>query len=303
MSANLSSVNANAAAVAGFTKTTHTDTYEYISPKNADLSGRSVFIAGASQGIGRQTALSFAAAGCGKIAIGARSDLSSLESDIREAATKAGRAQAPQVVRVKLDVVSEDSVKAAAETVGREFGGALDVLINNAGYLEEWRNVADADADAADWWKSYEVNVKGTYLCNKYFIPLLLAGELKISVLTSSYGALRVRPGASGYQSAKFAVVRLAEFIAAEYGDRGVICFALHPGGVATELALCMPPDMHQVLVDKVELSGDAICWMASARRPWMSSRYFSITWDMEELEARKDEIVEKDLLRWRMTT
>jgi NAD(P)-dependent dehydrogenase (short-subunit alcohol dehydrogenase family) len=132
----------NLVATRSFTKTTHTDTYNFISPKNVDLSGRSVFITGASKGIGRATALSYAAAGCSKIAVGARSDLSSLVKEIKEAA---GQRQPPKVVSLKLDVTSEDSVKAATETIAKEFDGSLDVLINNAGYLEDWKPMVDSD--------------------------------------------------------------------------------------------------------------------------------------------------------------
>lgn len=173
----------NLQAVQSFTKTSHTDTYDFISPTKADLSGRSVFISGASKGIGRATALSYAAAGCSKIAIGARSDLSSLEKEIKEAA---GQKNPPKVIAIKLDVSSEDSVKAAAETIATEFDGALDVLVNNAGYLEKWTPIADSDA--SEWWTTWDINVKGTYLCSKYFIPLLLKSNLKTNILTSSFG-------------------------------------------------------------------------------------------------------------------
>ncbi|KAF7532337.1 hypothetical protein G7054_g8078 [Neopestalotiopsis clavispora] len=222
----------NLKAAQSFTKTLHSDTYDFISPKHVNLSGRSVLITGASKGIGRATALSYAAAGCSKIAIAARSDLSSLEKELKEAA---GSKSSPQVLCLKVDVTSEDSVKAAAEAVAKEFGGALDVLINNAGYLEEWKPVVESDA--TDWWKVWDINIKGTYLCSKYFIPLLLKGNLKTNILTSSFGSMVHWPGASGYQTTKFAVCRLAEFINAEYGEQGLVCFAIHPGSVLTELS------------------------------------------------------------------
>lgn len=197
----MSTTAENFDAVKSFTKTRRADTYDYISPRNADLSGRSVFITGASKGIGRATALSYAAAGCSKIAISARSDLTTLEKEIREAV---GERQSPKIVVLKLDVSSEADVKAAADTIAKEFDGALDVLINNAGYLETWKPVADSDP--SEWWKTWDINIKGTYLCSKYFIPLLLKSSFKTNILTSSYGGLNHRPGASAYQTTKFAV-------------------------------------------------------------------------------------------------
>ncbi|KAI1398450.1 NAD(P)-binding protein [Hypoxylon fuscum] len=297
----MATVAANRDAVNNFTKTIHNDTYDYISPRKADLYGRSVFITGASKGLGKETALSFAAAGCCKIGVGARSDLSSLVGEIKEAARKAGRKAEPRVVSIKLDVTSEDSVKAAAETIANEFGGKLDILINNAGYLAEWLPVGDSKTD--EWWSTYEVNVKGVFLCSRYFTPLLLGGDLKTNIITSSAGAIAVLPGASAYQSTKFVVCRLAEFIATEYKDQGLVCFAIHPGGVKTGLAVNMPVAMHKLLGDEPQLPGDCIAWLASENRPWLSGRFINAKWDMEELEAKRDEIVKGDLLKFRLTT
>ncbi|KAI0914347.1 hypothetical protein F4824DRAFT_457387 [Ustulina deusta] len=288
----------NMQAVNSFTTTNHHDTYPFISPEKADLSGKSVFVAGASKGIGKETALALAEAGCSKIAIGARSDLSSLVDEIAKRATKAGRT-APQVVSLVLDVTSEDSVRAAADKIGQAFGGALDVLVCNAGNLEQWLPLAESNP--TEWWQSYEINVKGTYLLNRFFIPLLLKSEIKTSILTSSYGALGSRFGASGYQSSKFAIVRLAEFIASEYAEQGLVCYAIHPGGVKTELARNMPEHMWGILNDEPALPAHTIVWMSKEHRLWLSGRFISVTWDMEELESKKNQVVEDNLFKFRL--
>ncbi|KAI1647534.1 putative oxidoreductase [Daldinia loculata] len=294
-------LGANLAAVASFINTRYTDTYEYISPKKLDLSGKSVFITGASKGVGRETALSYAKAGASGIIIGARSDLSSLVTEIKEAAKKAGRKTEPTVLSLKLDVTSEDSVKAAADAVSATFGGKLDILISNAGYLDGWAPIAEANT--YHWWQTYEVNVKGVFLCSKYFIPLLLASETKTNIFISSMGAVAVYPTASAYQTSKFAICRIAEHIVAEYADQGLVCYSLHPGGVKTELATHMPKDVHdQVLIDEPALPADTLAWLGAERRPWLNGRFISVKWDMKELEAKKDEIVKGDLLKFRLT-
>lgn len=282
-----------------FTKTIHNDTYAYISPTHTNLSHKSVLITGASKGIGRETALSYAKSGASKIALGARSSLSSLSSDLVSTAKAAGH-PAPQILTLELDVTSHSSVAVAAEKVTAEFGG-LDVLINNAGYLEPFVKIADSNPE--DWSRVWDVNVKGVYNTTRAFLPLLLAtqGGLKTILNVSSIGAHLVMPGASGYQTTKLALLRFSEFVMAEYGEEGILALNIHPGGVATELANGMPEVMHKVLIDQPRLAADTVVWLTGERREWLAGRYVSCTWDMEELLEKRGEIEKKDLLKVRM--
>ncbi|KAF2091491.1 NAD-P-binding protein [Saccharata proteae CBS 121410] len=280
-----------------FTPTIHHDTYPLISPSKTTHATRRVLITGASKGIGRATALSFARAGCGSLALAARTSLSSLCAEIRAAAASAN-VPAPALLCLKLDVTSKESCGEAAEAVEREFGG-LDVLINNAGYLEKFARVADSEPD--EWWRTWEVNVKGPYLVTRAFLPLLLRGGDKTVVNLSSVGAHFLFPGASAYQSTKLALLRFTEFVAADYKDEGVCAYCIHPGGVETELALGMPEGMHHVLIDEVALAADTLCWLAQEKREWLNGRYVSSTWDMGELLEKREEIEKNDLLKIRM--
>jgi NAD(P)-dependent dehydrogenase (short-subunit alcohol dehydrogenase family) len=222
----------------------HHDTYPAIDPtKNSNLTGKSVFITGASKGVGRAAALSYAKAGASQIAIAARSDLTSLATEIASAAKSAGK-PAPQVLSIKLDVRNLESVKSAAAETEEAFG-RLDILINNAGYLETARLVADSDPD--EYWTTWEINYRGLYFATKAFLPLLIKsqGGLKTIVNLSSAGAHGLRPGMSAYQTSKFAVLKFSEFTCAEYSGEGVVAYSVHPGGVPTELALNMPKEAH----------------------------------------------------------
>jgi len=282
-----------------FTQKSHHDTYPAISPLLANLAGKSVFITGASKGVGKATALSYASAGCSRIAIGARSRLSSVQQEILSAAAAAKRPE-PEIVCIELDITSKDSVAAAADTLEKRWA-SLDILINNAGYLENFVPLTDSDPD--EYWHSWEVNYKGTYLVTRAFLPMLLNGELKTIVNVSSIGAHLLSPGASGYQTAKLALLRFAEFIDHEHGDegKGIIAFSVHPGGIVTELAMGMPEAMHAMLTDTAELAGDALVWLTRERRSWLAGRYVSCVWDVDELERRKDDIVKGDLLKVRL--
>lgn len=279
-----------------FVKQAH-DTYPFISNYNLDtLSGKSALITGSSRGIGLQTAVHFAKAGCSKIALAARSSLHECKLAVEKAAAEAG--SEVTVITLSLDVSSPEQVQAAAATVKETFG-TLDILINNAGYMSEFHHIGDTDPST--YLKNWRVSMDGAYLCSRYFLPLLMESTLKIVINVSSIGSQVRTPGASGYQTAKFAMCRFTEFLDTEYGDQGLVAIVIHPGGVKTDLALSMPDYMMDYLVHPPELPADAMVWLCRERRSWLSGRFVSVTWDMEQLEGRKDEIVQKDLLKFRM--
>lgn len=186
-------------------------------------------VTGASRGIGRATAISYAKAGASGIVVLARSDLSSLETELLDAAKKAGRKSELKVLALSgVDTTDRVAVDKAAERVAATFGGKVDILINNAGYLEEPKPIDKSDPD--EWWKTWEVNVKGVYLTSRAFIPLLLKSELKTIVMVSSVGAHLTRGGMSAYQISKSAVLRLDSFLMEEYGTQGLLVYGIHPG-------------------------------------------------------------------------
>jgi NAD(P)-dependent dehydrogenase (short-subunit alcohol dehydrogenase family) len=104
-------------------------------------------------------------------------------------------------------------------------------------------------------------------------------------------------PGASDYQTAKHAINRLCEFVQSDHGDDGIKCFAIHPGGVATELGHAMPEELHEYLIDTPDLAACFAVWLTSGAADWAKGRYLSATWDVDELCALEAEILRDDLL------
>lgn len=87
----------------------------------------------------------------------------------------------------------------------------------------------------------------------------------------------------------------------AEYGDQGILAYAVHPGAIATDMSAGMPDNMMHVLVDTPEVAADTVVWLSKERRDWLAARYFSCQWDVDELTLKKDEVVEGDKLKVRM--
>lgn len=200
-----------------FTTTIRHDTYEHINPlTKSDCTGKCVLVTGGNKGIGKGVAQSYARAGASHIAITSRSDIPEVVAEIEKAATDAGRDK-PAVLVLRMDVTVSSSVKSAAQSLQTAWG-RLDILIGNAGYLAKYEKMLDSDED--EWWRSYEVNMRGSYLVAKSFLPLMLKGGDKTIINMSSTGAMHFHAGGSSYQISKFALLRFTEYLMAEYGDK-----------------------------------------------------------------------------------
>ena len=284
----------------------HRSQYPAIDPKAAlkgSASDKIIFITGASQGIGQATAVAFAQAGAQAIYITARSE-GAQGTKTRVSQTNP-EAQCEFMV---CDVTDEEQVKASIKDCVAKFGG-IDVVDSNAGYLNQWRKIGESDTTS--WWKTWEVNLKGTYYVIRYTMSYLSNRRRTFcqrinrwpSDPISSIGAQLVRPTASDYQTSKHAINRLCEFVNVDHGGDGVKCFAIHPGGVLTVLAKHMPKELHANLVDEPDLAAGFAVWLCSGKADWAKGRYLSSNWDIDELTQLKDQIVQDDLLVNRLRT
>ena len=96
-------------------------------------------------------------------------------------------------------------------------------------------------------------------------------------------------------------MLRFAEFVNVEYGDKGVVSYCVHPGAIFTEMSDTLPDALKPLLVDKLELAAHTFVWLINERREWLAGRYVSCHWDMEALLAKKQEIIDGDKLKVRM--
>jgi NAD(P)-dependent dehydrogenase (short-subunit alcohol dehydrogenase family) len=278
------------------------DVYGGIDPRGplaGSAAGKVVFIAGASRGIGQATAVAFARAGARAIYLTARTEAPLLDT---QAMVRAANPETQCALSV-CDVTVAGEVEAAVADCIARFG-AIDAADANAGYLGPWVKIGESDPTG--WWWTWEVNLRGAYHVIRYTLPHLISSARRAAaagksgghlVLLSSIGAQLVMPGASDYQTAKHAINRLCEFVQVDHGEDGIKCFALHPGGVATELGLNMPEAMHAYLVDTPDLAAAFIVWLCSGQADWAAGRYLSATWDVGDLAPLQEKILQDDLL------
>ena len=102
--------------------------------------------------------------------------------------------------------------------------------MHNAGVFGAPALIADSDPET--WWNTWDVNIKGPYLVTRAFLPLLLKGGEKQIVYVTSVGAWLTGATLSAYQTSKLALSRFTEFVIAEYGEKGIVAFSVHPGNV-----------------------------------------------------------------------
>lgn len=284
------------------------DRYGAIDPRSTlkdSATDKVIFISGASRGIGQATAIAFAEAGAKAVYLTARS-----KEALKETLNLVKKANPEtQCAFSVCDVTDARQVETAVDDCVAQFGG-IDMADANAGYLGPWVKIGESDPDG--WWRNWKVNVLGSYHIIRYTLPhLIVSAKTRASqgrsgghlILISSIGAQFVMPGASDYQTSKHAINRLCEFVQSDHNEDGVKCFAIHPGGVATDIGHNMPAHMHEYLVDKPDLAACFAVWLCSGDADWAKGRYLSANWDVCEFAALRVDILRDDLLVNRLRT
>lgn len=184
------------------------------------LNDTTAFVTGASQGIGREIAITLADHGA-DIALAARSD------GIYETAELIDDDGA--TLPVETDVTNEDSVEAAIEATVEEFGG-LDCLVNNAGIAGPTKPIQDVTLE--EWQQVQNVNVTGTFLCTKHSVPHLIESDRGSIVSISSRSAKRPHPNRTPYTASNAGQLTMMRAVAYELGEYGVTVNTICPGPV-----------------------------------------------------------------------
>ncbi|TPX25991.1 hypothetical protein DIZ76_011449 [Coccidioides immitis] len=261
----------------------------YAALNSTAAAGKVVVITGGGSGIGRATAKTFAESSAKAIVLLGRRESRLLETkrDLEVIFGKQGNTTS-SVSTYSTDITDVASVNATFKSIADRFR-AVDVLINNAGYLPDLARFDQSDFD--DWWSAFEVNVKGPANTVRSFLQIASPGATLINI-TSNLAHLPPYPGTSAYTASKIATVRFMEFIQQEHPHLRV--FNLHPGLIATEMSAKSSTESSQ---ESVDLPAKFCLWLVDPKADFLKNRLVWSSWDVDELEQRKEEIVQGSLL------
>ncbi|KAH8777217.1 hypothetical protein BGZ57DRAFT_953036 [Hyaloscypha finlandica] len=291
MSMDLDSVDLNLST--GITQ--HHEPYPFITAFNkpTTLTGRIVLVTGASRGIGRNTALAFAAAGA-SVAVLARTaaDLATLASEIKE---KYGT----PVLAITGDVLADPG--SIVCQVEEKFG--------------------KIDKDISAYWRVFEVNVKGPLSLLHAVLPgFQKRGKGTVITVGSSAADLPL-PFQSSYDASKAAVQKAIQILDMELRELGVLNFLIQPGTMATHLGRGavigggfgeLLSGYAKYMIDSIDLPAQSMVALAvlagnekdkggDERVKRLSGRYWDVSDDLEQILEKSAEIAERDLYHLRI--
>ncbi len=207
------------------------------------LQDRVALITGSARGIGRATALAFAAEGAQVIVCDM--DAAGGEQTAADIRTAGGRA-----LFVQVDVTDRASVDALVQAAQAHFG-RIDVLVNNAGVLRD-RSLLKMTEQDFDF--VINVNLKGVFNCTQAVAPLLAAQGSGVILNASSVVGVYGNYGQTNYVASKAGVIGMTRVWARELGPKGVRVNAVAPGFISTEMLAGIPDKVMEELKAKISL-------------------------------------------------
>lgn len=247
-------------------------------PQMFSLKDRVALVTGASQGIGRATALALAAAGA-KVVCAAR-NAEKLAAVVTEIESAGGEAFA-----TTMDVADSAQIKAGFKDVTERFG-RLDILVNNAAVT---RDMLALRMKTEDWEEVLKTNLTGAYICIQNALGVMLRQRYGRIINVSSVVAQTGNAGQANYVAAKAGLIGLTKAIAVEIASRNITVNAVAPGFIATPMTEALSQQVKDAMLARIPLNrmgtdaevAAAIVFLASEEAGYITGHVLDINGGM----------------------
>jgi NAD(P)-dependent dehydrogenase (short-subunit alcohol dehydrogenase family) len=240
--------------------------------------GKVALVTGAGSGIGKATALSFAARK-------AKVVVADIVVDQGEATIRMIEEQGGEAIFIQCDVTDAKQVEDMVEKTVQEYG-RLDCAFNSAGISGE--DGFTADCTEENWEKVININLTGLWLCMKYEIKQMLKQGSGAIVNASSADGIVGDPGLPAYTASKGGVIQVTRTAALEYVKDGIRINAVLPGSVRTPMLTGVfeaNPDTEKFYMDLLPIGrwaepeeiAEAVVWLCSDYASYVIGHAFVI--------------------------
>jgi 3-oxoacyl-[acyl-carrier protein] reductase len=215
------------------------------SPSRSPLAGEVALVTGGTRGIGRAIALVLARSGA-SVAATYRSN--------REAASALdalAKSEGLPIVTIKADVTDHEVMRETGEAAAAEFGGPVDLLVNNAGVV---RDAALYALEPSDWDEVVRTGLYGAYNASRGLVYGMMRRRRGRIVNVSSAAALRGLPGQAAYAAANSGLHGFTRSLARELARFSITVNAVAPGYIETEVTSSLPPKRREEIGREIPL-------------------------------------------------
>jgi len=243
-----------------------------------DFSGRSVVITGGGKGIGKVYAEEFAKAG-------ARVAAADIDVEAAKAVAEALRGAGLEAIGFGVDIASEESTKAMAQTVLDRYG-AIDVLVNNASLMSVLPRRSWLEIPVEEWDRVMAVNLRGMFLASRAVFPAMKAQKRGKIVNISSTRVWEGTPNRLHYTTSKAGVIGFTRALAREVAEFGITVNALTPGMTQSDTQVASSSGNYLAsrvagrAIERVQVPADlvgAVMFLSSAASDFMTGQAINV--------------------------
>jgi 3-oxoacyl-[acyl-carrier protein] reductase len=240
-----------------------------------EFKDKRVIVTGATKGIGKAIALSFAREGAWVAANYASDDQSAVDTESKLATT------AKKFMLIKADVTVRFDVDGMIKQVIHQWGH-VDILVNNAGIIRD-KLLMFLNED--DWDKVIDVNLKGTYLCSRAIIRTMISRKFGRIINMTSPSALLGRAGQTNYSASKGGIISFTKSLSKEIARLGITVNAVCPGFISTAMTKHIDQDIKCDLSNRIPMGRlgqpedvvGAVLFLASQKAGYITGQVLAV--------------------------